>query len=316
MPVSFRAPAPTRLLLGAACLVATAMAHAQDADRAPVALEEITFAPAAFQVGDVVELRILFHTRMQPSQPRFEAGGPWLVTRAAELLPRGNDRWELRIMFSVFQPGVQTLPAIDLSSFRIENIKVQADSVLSGTTDDHALESFRPLRSQVAMPGTTARILLLLLLVLVLPSLMAALIIRVIAHVRTFLAERAQTVPRRRLERSMRRQLARLDSDAEQVTPEAFFVELSHNLRGYLEATLDIPAQASTTHELHQAFARQRLGVRQGDELAEILATADRVKFAGDSAAADEMSAIGARLIELITDVETTLPSEGHSVEP
>ena len=113
----------------------------------------------------------------------------------------------------------------------------------------------------------------------------------------------------------MRRQLARLDADASQVTAEAFFVELSHNLRAYLEATFDIPAQASTTHELHEAFAAQRLAGHGGEELTEILATADRVKFGGDSAAASEMVAIGERLIELITDGETIRQNEGDSVE-
>jgi hypothetical protein len=306
----------TMLALGlAAASFADAQQSPAPATTEQVVLEATTFAPATFAVGDLVELRILLRSKLEPNQPRIEDGGPWLRAHSAELLPRGNDRWELRVTFSVFQPGIQTLPAIELGAFRIENVRVQADSVLGSTTDVGATTALQPLRRQAVMPGTTSRILAALLLVFAAPSLAAAVILRARTRIRAFLAERAHTRPRLRLERSMRRQLARLDADASQVTAEAFFVELSHNLRDYLEATFDIPAQASTTHELHEAFAAQRLAGHGGEELTEILATADRVKFGGDSAAASEMVAIGERLIELITDVETIRQNEGDSVE-
>ena len=124
------------------------------------------------------------------------------------LLPRGNDRWELRVTFSVFQAGVRTLPAIDLGSFRIENLKAQADSVLS-VGDEGTVEALRPLHPQVAGPGPARAILLAALLILVAPTVVAKLSLRLLAAARRFVIQRAQALPRIRLERAVRRQLAR-----------------------------------------------------------------------------------------------------------
>ena len=281
----------------------------------PVAIERITFVPSTFHVGDVVEARIDLRSSQQPAEPSAENPGPWLVVHDLSLLPRGNDRWELRVTFSVFQAGVRTLPAIDLGSFRIENLKAQADSVLS-VGDEGTVEALRPLHPQVAVPGTASAILLAALLILVAPTVVATLSLRLLAASRRFVIQRAQALPRIRLERAVRRQLARVREEPAPVSAESFFVELSHNLRTYLEATLAIPAHASTTHELEDAFASKHLQSGHSGQLAEILATADRVKFGGDSAAAPKLVATGERLIALVGDMERALAAEASHVEP
>ena len=282
--------------------------------RGPVTIEGITFVPSTFHVGDVVEVRVDMSSQQEPGRPIAADTGPWLVLHDLALLPRGGDRWELRIAFSVFQAGVRTLPPIDLSTFRIENLKVQADSVL-GAGDESTVDALRPLHPQVAMPGTAAAILLALLLILVAPTALAMLSLRLLAAVRRLLAERAQALPRLRLERTVRRQLARVTEARVPVSAEAFFVELSRTLRTYLEAALSIPAHASTTHELEAAFASTPLHSAQSGELAEILETADRVKFRGDSAEATQMVTTGERLIALVADVERALVAEAANVE-
>ena len=312
-----RLPLPSVLAVAALCVGVTP-AIAQDSAAAPsggaVAIERITFVPSTFHVGDVVEVRIDLHTAREPAAPEAAATGPWLVIHGLSLLPRGADRWELRVTFSVFQAGVRTLPAIDLGTFRIENLKAQADSVLT-VSEEGTVEALRPLHPQVAVPGTAGAILLAALLVLLAPTVVATLSLRLVAALRRLVSQRAQALPRIRLERAVRRQLARVREEASPASAEAFFVELSHNLRTYLEATLSIPAHASTTHELQDAFASKRLQSRHSGQLAEILATADRVKFGGDSAATPQMVATGERLIALVGDMERSLAVEVVDVE-
>ena len=280
----------------------------------PVTIERITFVPSTFHVGDVVEARVDLYSSREPAQPSTADPGPWLVVHDLSLLPRGGGRWELRVTFSVFQAGVRTLPAIDMGSFRIENLKAQADSVLS-VGDEGTVEALRPLHPQVAVPGTSSAILLAALVILVVPTIIAMLSLRLVATVRRFVTQRTERLPRIRLERAVRRQLARVQNDRA-ATAETFFVELSHNLRSYLEATLTIPAHASTTHELQDAFASKQLHAGHSRQLAAILATADRVKFGGDSAGKPEMVATGEQLITLGGDMERAQVAEASHVEP
>ena len=183
-----------------------------------------------------------------------------------------------------------TLPPIDVGAFRLENIRVQAASLLPRAGEPPA--TLRPPRPQVLLPGTGGALLAGAIAVLVIPRLLVGGMLTVTRRARRWREERARALPRARLERAVRRLQAgsprSLPAAAETVS---FYAQLAHLARGYLAARLRIPAQASTTRELRAALPARGLPSALGAELTAILDTADRVKFAGRHSSAAEMQA-------------------------
>ena len=87
----------------------------------------------------------------------------------------------------------------------------------------------------------------------------------------------------------------------------AFYARLSHLARGYLAERLALPAHALTVGELRAALPEQGLPHGLGADLAAILDTADRVKFAGRGAGATEMRDAARQLVTLARAIDAIL---------
>ena len=172
----------------------------------------------------------------------------------------------------------------------------------------------------MAVPGTAALLIGGALAVLVVPYLLVSgglLLAGAGGRVR---ARRARTRPRLLLERGVQQlqtgvtaataATAATGATAASAAPSdavSFYARLSHLARGYLAERLALPAHALTVGELRAALPEQGLPHGLGADLAAILDTADRVKFAGRGAGAVEMRDAARQLVTLARAIDAIL---------
>ena len=292
--------------------------------------QEVRFEPAQFGVGDRVLARIVVRGAAQLSAPGTVAAGEWLSVHGVDVLPRTDGSWEVRVLFTSYRPGVGELPPIDVGPFRLTGIGFLTVSVLPRYGD--VPPALRPPAAQMAVPGTAALLIGGALTVLVAPYLLVSgglLLAGAGGRVR---ARRARTRPRLLLERGVqqlqtaataqrghgrhRRHRHRrhppqpsASASASAAPPDAvaFYARLSHLARGYLAERLALPAHALTVGELRAALPEQGLPHGLGADLAAILDTADRVKFAGRGAGATEMRDAARQLVTLARAIDAIL---------
>ena len=278
---------------------------------APATVEELSFEPPRFHVGDRVTARVVVRSSRHLTAPAAVAPDEWVVVHRVDTVPRSDGRWEVRVGFSSYRPGVLTLPPIDVGAFRLENIRVQAASLLAG--DRAPAPVLRPPRPQLLLPGTGGVLLGAAAAVLTVPYLLASGGLLLAARARRRRRQRARGLPRARLERAVRRlQASSPRSMAADAETASFYAQLAHLTRDYLAARMRIPAHACTTRELRSALPEHGLHGTPGTELTAILDTADRVKFAGRHSSAAEMQALSERLIALVQAIDAALEAAGE----
>ena len=277
----------------------------------PATVEELTFEPPRFYVGDRVTARVVVRSSRQLTAPAAVAPDEWVVVHRVDTVPRSDGRWEVHVGFSSFRPGVLTLPPIDVGAFRLENIRVQAASLLAG--DRAAPAVLRPPRRQLLLPGTGGVLLSAAGAVLTVPYLLVSGGLLLAGRARRRRQQRARGLPRARLERAVRRlQESSPRSMAAVAETVSFYAQLAHLTRDYLAARMRIPAHACTTGDLRTALPGHGLHRALGAELTAILDTADRVKFAGRHSTAAEMQAVSEQLIALVQAIDATLEGVGE----
>ena len=277
----------------------------------PATVEELTFEPPRFYVGDRVTARVVVRSSRHLTAPAAVAPDEWVVVHGVDTVPRSDGRWEVRVGFSSYRPGVLTLPPIDVGAFRLENIRVQAASLLAG--DRAAPPVLRPPRPQLLLPGTGGFLLSAAAAVLTVPYLLASGGLLLAGRARRWRQERARGLPRARLERAVRRlQASSPRSIAADDETVIFYAQLAHLTRDYLAARMRIPAHACTTSELQTALPGHGLHDTVGAELTAILDTADRVKFAGRHSSAAEMQALSEQLVALVREIDAALEGAGE----
>ena len=285
--------------------------------------QEVRFEPAQFGVGDRVLARIVVRGAAQLSAPGAVAAGEWLSVHGVDVLPRTDGSWEVRVLFTSYRPGVGELPPIDVGPFQLTGIGFLTVSVLPRYGD--APPALRPPAAQMAVPGSAALLIGGALAVLVVPYLLVSgglLLAGAGGRVR---ARRARTRPRLLLERGVQQlqtgvtgasaaSAASPASSASSASASAapsdavsFYARLSHLARGYLAERLALPAHALTVGELRAALPEQGLPHGLGADLAAILDTADRVKFAGRGAGAVEMRDAARQLVTLARAIDAIL---------
>lgn len=308
-----RLPIALWLLLAAAAGVAGAQGTEAPGRGTAVAatVEELTFEPPRFYVGDRVTARVVVRSSRHLTAPAAVAPDEWVVVHGVDTVPRSDGRWEVRVGFSSYRPGVLALPPIDVGAFRLENIRVQAASLLSGDRD--VAPVLRPPRPQLVLPGTGGVLLAVAAAVLTVPHLLVSGGLLLAGRARRRRRQRARGLPRARLERAVRRLQASsprsMAADAETIS---FYAQLAHLARDYLAARMRMPAHACTTRELRSALPGHGLPGTLGTGLTAILDTADRVKFAGRHSSAAEMQALSEQLIALVQAIDAALEGAGE----
>ena len=320
----FRGKVSLILSAAACCVLAPAAAQVNgaaapgsgpgtvDAGAEPQRLQEVRFEPARFGVGDRVLARIVVRGAAALTAPGAVASGEWLSVHDVEVLPRTDGSWEVRVRFTSYRPGVGELPAIDVGPFQLTGIGFLTASVLPRYGD--VPPALRPPAPQMAVPGSAALLIGGALAVLVVPYLLVSGALLLAAAGRRVRARRARTRPRVLLERAVQRLQtggagASTASTASTAPPDAvsFYARLSQLARGYLAERLALPAHALTVRELRAVLPEQGLPHGLGADLAAILDTADRVKFAGRGAGAAEMQDAARQLVTLARAIDAIL---------
>ena len=259
---------PLRLVvLPALVAVGGGVAAVAQEGPAPVRIEQVTFIPARFTVGDPVELQVV----LAGLPAGFEGGTPRPVAAPAAALepilidavtvtPLAGGRHVLRVSFRSFQPGTTALPAIDLGAAVVELPAVTT----TATLPPGALE-LEPARAPMALPGTASGLAAAGALLLICPAA-AAIGARRIARVATrLLAARRRRGPRLRFERDLRALKGRGTSGA------AYSAEVARLTRRFLTGRLQVAARSKTAPELpalacgSRAHSARRGRGRRGD---------------------------------------------------
>ena len=278
---------------------------------APATVEEVTFEPPRFYVGDRVTARVVVRSSRRLTAPAAVAPDEWVVVHGVDTIPRSDGRWEVRVGFSSYRPGVLALPPIDVGAFRLENVPIRAASLLSG--DRAAPPVLRAPRPQLLLPGTVGVLLGAAAAVLTVPYLLVSGGLLLAGRARRWRQERARGLPRARLESAVRHlQASSPRSIAAADETVSFYAQLADLTRDYLAARMRIPAHACTTRELRTALPGHGLHATPGAELTAILDTADRVKFAGRHSSSGEMQALSEQLIALVREIDAALEEAGE----
>ena len=281
----------------------------------PSNVEKIEFNPDLFFVGDRVELRITVKTEKILSKPILEEFGPWLRVFSTNTTQISDLIWEVRIIFSNYQPGIITFPAINLGPVKIENIQAQAASVLPNDYADSEIMS--PLRKQLRLPKSLIVYLSLLLSTLIVPFIVVKLIIKVLRFLKLWHEERARNLPGKLL----LTELSRIHGKYRTKTSTEddmlkFYVQLSSAIREYLSKKLDIYGHASTTYELSLEVSRLGLSSEYVRSITRILEAADQVKFAADYSSKKDIDDIILSLLpSIINNIDSIIERRSTNVE-
>ena len=292
----------------ALCGLVPAAAQVTGSDR----VQEVWFEPARFVAGERVMARIVVRGGDDLSAPDRVASGEWLTVHDVSVLPRTDGSWEVRVLFSSYRPGVGELPPIDVGPVQLAGIGFLTTSVLPRYGD--VPPALRPPAAQMAVPGTAALLVAAAVAVLTVPYLLVGGALLVAGAGRRMRARRARTRPRVLLERAVQRlQTGGPDgsaapaASAEPDDVVSFHDRLSRLARDYLAERMALPAHALTVRELGAALPERGLPHGLGADLTAILATADRVKFAGRGAGAAEMQAAARQLVTLARAIDAVL---------
>lgn len=251
-------------------------------------IERTLFLPQVFYVGDRVEMRVAFRTapgavpRLPEESPTIEWGTLHRV-RLAEV----SGGWELRVSFTPFQPGTQTVPAMFLGDVYLRGIDVPVPTILE--EDRSELE---PLRDQLLLPATRFLLASVLAVVVLVPAGWFLFYRWGRKRLRTLLARYRDALPYRRISRSLRQ----LSGDMDDMSDREFYIQLLADFRAYLSRRMHTEAFSATTEELAGELERYIPTETDREAVLEVFKFGDRVKFASQRAStrarADHLEAV------------------------
>jgi len=245
------------------------------AQSAEYKINNTMFLPPQFYVGDTVELRIHF-TVSEDKELSLPAAMPelsWITIKGMEL-QKVRGFYELRVVFSSFQPGTRAFPSLDLGSVVIEGIRIHTTSVLQEGEEPFA-QAFNP----VNLPGTR------LLLGFGSALLLFGPLILVIFGGKTLriLRDKFQLKQRRRPYRRFLKRMTELGNRMNKIERDEFYTILAREFRTYISQRLKKNFIPETTRETKKLLYKEFPSAGFLEPLFSILEYGDRIRF-GDKA--------------------------------
>lgn len=233
---------------------------------------DIIFLPRVYYVGDRVELRVLL--RYSPDEeparpaevPRVEWGDIHEITASFE-----NGVGELRLSFTPFTPGTQSIPPIPLGSFTLARTDVFVQSILTQEAPELA-----PPRDPVVLPGTRFAVILVAAIIVGAPLLWILVLRRSLDWIKMLLRRYREGQPYRRLARDLRN----LTQSSSDMDGRRFYILLGEDFRRYLTRKTGSDCLAATTGEVSERLATLIGDTQKRERLVELLHYGDLVKFA------------------------------------
>ena len=293
------------ILLSLSILVGLSLpCMAQESPQNTYVIQDSSFLPVRFYVGDNVELRLRLEVPGGDLRPPSDTSeGNWLVLRDITCVRIKGQVWEVRIFFTTFRPGRHVLPDIDLGEIVLANLRAETRSIL----EDKGEEKPAGQKGQLLLPGTVRMLILAALVILLMPPFLYKAFRGGLAVLKSYNALRLRKLPHSRLLRALDRLQTRMkDYDA-----AAFFTQITRLLREYFDGRLHIPAQTSTTLELRLLLLEALSRAHPSGEISlvtsgviDLFQRADYVRFGGQSASPREMADVLDEVSQFVEKVE------------
>ena len=279
--------------LSVVVLLATVPAAAQDGegprrDIVEAEIERTLFLPQVFYVGDRVEMRVAFRTSpvVSPRLPEDTPSISWGTLHRVRLAEVSSG-WELRVSFTPFQPGTQTLPEMDLGDVQLRGIDVPVPSILE--EDQTELE---PLRDQLLLPATRLLIAGSVAVLVVVPGAWVLFFRWGRRRIANLIHRYRDALPYRRISRSLKQ----LSNEMDDMSDREFYIQLLADFRGYLSHRMHTEVRSATTKELAGELDQYIPTEEDREAVLEVFKFGDRVKFASQRAStrarADHLEAV------------------------
>lgn len=277
----------TLLLLGL-CAVAAAPAESYT-------ITESVVLPSEYYVGDRAELRVRVQTAagVELSLPAALPESAWAEFHGIRLFPIDAQRSEIRLSFTAFRPGTQTLPAFNLGGITLRGLTVHVSSVLEDGRTEPA-----PAEPPMLLPTTRLRMALFAAVLLVGPLLLWVLFRVGRVQVALLIAGYRNAQPYRKLRRTLRG----LESELAQLDARSFYIVLLEDLRRYFSRRLRRDLVSATSFEIMHHLSE--LDARGTDQLAEVFRTGDLVKFAGRPSTVEQRQIHLQTVLAVINQIE------------
>ncbi|MFO8063216.1 MAG: hypothetical protein R6V29_01115 [Spirochaetia bacterium] len=246
--------------------------------RAEAKVENTNFLPQVFYVGDRVEMRVEFRldsqatVRLPEETPTMEWGTLHRVG-----LEEISSGWELRVSFTPFRPGTQTLPSMVLGDAYLSGVDVPVASILEENRSELA-----PLRDQLMLPATRVMLAAALGLLVAVPLVWFVSFRWGRRRLSSLVRRYRDALPYRRTARSLRR----LSNEMDGMSDREFYIQLLSDFRAYLSRRMHTDALSATTEELATELERYIPSAEDRAAVLEVFHFGDRVKFASQRATA------------------------------
>ena len=240
---------------------------------------ESVVLPSEFYVGDRAELRVRIRTAssVELIVPVALPEAAWAVFHDMRLFPIDAQQTEIRVSFTAFRPGTQTLPSVDLGGIRLSGLTVHVASVLEDGRTEPA-----PLQAPMLLPTTRLRLAGFVALIIVGPLLLWMLLRLGRGQISTLVARYRRAQPYRRLRKSLKR----LESSVDELDARSFYIVFLEDIRRYFTQRLGRDLMSATSVEIIHYISD--IDARGSDLIAEVFRTGDLVKFAGRSSSPEQ----------------------------
>jgi hypothetical protein len=238
------------------------------------------FLPSIFYVGDQVEARITIRTRDEVSlvPPETMPKVAWAVFDSIATIER-DDGWDVRVVFTPFEPGTHTLPPIDLGGVSVSGIDIHVRSILQDP-----LVELSPPRPQLLLPSTRLMFGIAGAVVVFLPLAWFTFVRWGRKQVRRLVLWYRRGKPYRNLSKQLRGLNAEVDSE----DGRAFYRDMMVEMRKYLSQKLRRDCMSATTSELEEFLKPVVSSPESRKEIVSVFRAGDLVKFAGRSSTPSE----------------------------
>ncbi len=270
-------------------------------------LKKMIFIPPKFYVGDEVELRLEIvpqggiQLKLPVSIDYASLNiSKWLRINKIKVERANSTEYTVRVFFVSFQPGTQVLPDIDLGKFKIRNIQVYTDTVLS-PNDNSDLELFR---DRLFLPHTLSNLVFVVLLVIGSPIILILLFVylrRLIIYLILRLRSKKPFI-------YASLNIKRLEKEIGKIHEKQFYSEATRILKLYLSLKYGKNFDAFTTMELKEAIEEIIGNKNILVDFCRLLAYSDGIKFEGKNSTEREMREFLSKVAVIIKKMEEFTP--------
>jgi hypothetical protein len=273
-------------------------------------IENNTFIPPQYYVGDEVELKIKISIpeSLDLTSPGEKKETEWIEITSIHIFPfqmiNGAKTHDISIFFKAFKPGILTMPLLNFGDIELSNLEIHTSSVFHDNKD----AAFPPFRGQLNLPDTFIKLVLILLLFILIPLFLFI----IMKYIFRGLTKSSTIIMLQRPYSKLTRKIKKLKKQIKNLDSRAFYIILSEIFRHFLQVRLSIPALTSTTREISSLAKHNVLEQDLSNEIIKILSLADFIKFGGKHSSEKEKE----NVIQKVLFIAKIIEEEKKSVEP